>query len=780
MIASEAVATDTEDHWPFYRDNPDVVTLGVRDGFSPSGKPPVRIFLGTEEAQYRAERIFFWSIEKVRDPSRVYEIHLMKNVSGFNRRGWRTGFTNYRFAIPEFAGGVGRAIYNDVDQIYLADPALLFDLDMNGHGYLAISPKDTSVMLIDCPRMLPMWNRGAASTGGKHQLTNKPAETPGLWGPLDGHWNARDTEYREGLTKCLHYTALHQQPWHPFPGDYSYHPNPLAYIWYALEREADEARYQVFTKEVPSPDFLRRLHSNRPPIPPVAALISDPAHHFLAKNNRASRLAVSIAGTDLGVGGHQLDLAKTPRQWPDGPYDAVVMGHVFEHLPAADIAWLLDEASVRARHAVVVQVTATAAAGLGSPDWWRMRLDEAAARHPQLSWYLECRPGPSAPGGSFSVQRVADTTAPRVWALLDADPEHRAPVLSLARALGWPYESKTLGFNELGRLPAVTLGASLRSLDTRRSSDLQPPWPDLVIASGARSVPVARWLRQQSGGRTRLVHLGRPGAPFTLFDLIVTTPESRLPVRPNVLHLAAPLLSDEPDDEPPTDMASFPRPWTLLLAGGDISRYVLRAREAIALGKAVRDRAGQSGTVFLLRGPRAKPAAVDQLRQILGSALQELDPALWTQYERRRALLNAADDLILTPGDPQLLAEACLTGHPVSLFGLPKWYDGWIGVKPVLQVLSLLSGGGVTYRGTPHQQHFLSRFLDEMTTKGLFARPTDLALLHRSLISRGLVTPLGQRDEVATPKPLDDLHLVVERVRRLMTEAPGPISAPNG
>ena len=86
---------------------------------APSTLPPVRIFLGTEEAQYRAERIFFWSIEKFRDPARTYEIHLMNNVAGFDRKGWRTGFTKYRFAIPDFAGRQGKAIYNDVDQIYL-------------------------------------------------------------------------------------------------------------------------------------------------------------------------------------------------------------------------------------------------------------------------------------------------------------------------------------------------------------------------------------------------------------------------------------------------------------------------------------------------------------------------------------------------------------------------------------------------------------------------------------------------------------------------------------
>ncbi len=103
-------------NWPYFRRDPERVVLPVRPGVTPSDRPPVRIFLGTEDAQYRAERIFFWSIEKVRDPSRVYEIYLMKNIEGFDRRGWRTGFTNYRFAIPDFAGRQGRAIYNDVDR----------------------------------------------------------------------------------------------------------------------------------------------------------------------------------------------------------------------------------------------------------------------------------------------------------------------------------------------------------------------------------------------------------------------------------------------------------------------------------------------------------------------------------------------------------------------------------------------------------------------------------------------------------------------------------------
>jgi hypothetical protein len=143
----------------------EVIRLDPVPDVTPSEKPPVRIFLGTEPGQYRATRVFVWSVMQVRDPARCYEIHLMSNVAGVPRVGWKTGFTNYRYAIPHWAGNAGRAIYNDVDQIYLTDPARLFDMEMDGKGVLAISLKENSVMLIDCDRMGPLWTLGDVKAG---------------------------------------------------------------------------------------------------------------------------------------------------------------------------------------------------------------------------------------------------------------------------------------------------------------------------------------------------------------------------------------------------------------------------------------------------------------------------------------------------------------------------------------------------------------------------------------------------------------------------------------
>ena len=240
---------------PGTRAQPECVVLGVRKGVAPSAKPPVRIFLGTEPAQYRAERVFFWSIEQVRDPGRIYEIHLMKELVGFDRRGWLTGFTNYRFAIPHFAAGCGKAIYNDVDQVYLGDPGELFDVDLGEHGFLALSDRDTAVMLIDCARMASVWTLAEAQRQHRSFMEAKARTIPGLYGRLDPVWHARDTEYVPHHSKLLHYTAIHMQPWQPTPQRYAYQHNPVGQVWVALERAADAAAYQVFTAAHPSQQY---------------------------------------------------------------------------------------------------------------------------------------------------------------------------------------------------------------------------------------------------------------------------------------------------------------------------------------------------------------------------------------------------------------------------------------------------------------------------------------------------------------------------------------------
>ena len=109
-----------------------------------------------------------------------------------------------------------------------------------------------------------------------------------------------------------------------------------------------------------------------------------------------------------------------------------------------------------------------------------------------------------------------------------------AQLLALARSLEWPYEVKHLAYRKF--FPYWLLGASRAGIIERKSSTMEPPWPDLIISAGDRNEPLCRWIQRQANKRVRLVHIGRPLNRFERFDLIVTTPQYRLPQHPKVLH----------------------------------------------------------------------------------------------------------------------------------------------------------------------------------------------------------------------------------------------------
>jgi mitochondrial fission protein ELM1 len=437
-------------------------------------------------------------------------------------------------------------------------------------------------------------------------------------------------------------------------------------------------------------------------------------------------LAVTLGGgpPPASLGGAEvrhLDLGRGWHAWPDGPFDAVVARDLLERLPTADVAWVLDEAFARAERAVLVQLRAQAAAdGLGGPEWWRRRAAETAARYPGVSWHLDVAPPEAAAGAARSVglRRVNAPDRPRVWVLTGVGEAEDRQVRRLAGALGWPFEERRLAYNGQAALPYLLVGPSLKGVDREASDALEAPWPDLVIAAGRRSAPVARWVRGQGGGRTRLVQLGRPAAPFELFDLVIATPDQRLPIRGNVLQLSAPLPAGvaptgATDDLAP-DLAGLPRPIVALLAPRPDAPYELTPDAARELaGIAVREAGAGGGSVAAWIDPRLPPEVADALRSGLTGEHRVL---AGTGAEAASSLAAAADRVVLPGGAPGLLADACVAGRPVMLMETPRTGGGGALLRPFERLLGRVVGGS-TYRGTPMQQHFPGRIVDWLVTQ---------------------------------------------------------------
>ena len=701
---------------------PACITLEARGAPSPTARPPVRIFLASEPAQHRAERVFVWSVERVRDPARSYEIHLMKGLQGFQRRGWTTGFTNYRYAIPHFAGGAGRAIYNDVDQIYLSDPAELFDTDLAGHGFLALAPDDPSVMLIDCARMGAVWTLDAAQVRHKSQLLADARRGPDLYGALAPEWNARDGEYREGRSKLIHYTNLHTQPWCPFPERFVYQGSEQAAPWFALERSADAAGFEVFTREQPSSLFPQDAAPTRP-----EAVAQDDLPWFLDElfRKRQGRLRLEI----------DCDPAGGVQRGPDG-----------------------DRETPR------------------TASWWAERFGRAAARHREVRWELALRvPGSDRPRRRSGGPRE-DGAPPRVWVLTEDRPGNTTQAIGLAEALGWPWERKELRCGWISGLHNRLLGASLRGIDVARSAPLEPPWPDLVIAAGRRTAPVALWIREQSGGHTRLVQLGRKGGDQAAsFDLVVSPSYCGLYPHPHRIETHAPLHSMNPARlaeaalrwKPRLEAAPAPR--IAVLVGGSSGQYRLDRKTARRLGEDVSRLADATGgSLFASTSRRTGPAATAAFRAALGGRAALVHCAGEPGDNPYPGLLALADAFVITGDSESMLAEACSRGKPVSIYPLPTRTSfralRFFRDRVVARAAARPAGP----RGTGRPQRGLEYLCARLVERG-FVRPTrDLDRLHDDLIRRGVAQRFGAPTAFRSAQPLGETQAVAERVRRLL------------
>ena len=358
---------------------------------------------------------------------------------------------------------------------------------------------------------------------------------------------------------------------------------------------------------------------------------------------------------------------------------------------------------------------------------------------------------------------------PRVWVLLGKGQGGNAQMLNLAQALGWPFETRQLYHNAWNRLPNLLLGASRLSVDRARSDALTPPWPDLVIAASRRAAPVARWIRRQSGGRSRLVHLFHTQAPLHEFDLIITLPQYRLPERDHILHLSGALNRIPPEklERAAADwreaFASLPRPRIALIVGGSSSSYEFDPDTAARLGReADAEARAAGGSLLISTTPRTPPASAEALfAEIQAPAYRYR----WQPGDQRNpyfGFLALADRFIVTVDSASVPVEACATGKPVALFAWPR-----------------RDARGERWRRMV-QSPPLDRLYQGLIYGGLIKPARDFDAYHRMLQARGLVSPLGAPPAQPQAALEDGLALAVERISQLMGHPPAGTSDPTG
>jgi len=372
-------------------------------------------------------------------------------------------------------------------------------------------------------------------------------------------------------------------------------------------------------------------------------------------------------------------------------------------------------------------------------------------------------------------------STPRIWLLLAEKAGDNAQVEALASALPWPCEVRRIEIRSRWRVAKPRVRPTLDHVDLEASDPLEPPWPDLLITMGRRTSSAALWIQQRSGGRTKIVLIGKPSGSAGRMALLVGSAELLLPPLPQVLKIRLPLLRMDAErvakaaERWRPRFEGLPRPLVAFLIGGPTRPYVYDetvTRRLLALAQQVRD---QGGTPYLTTSRRTPEALVAALERDLpeGAILHRWRAEAAAGENPFLALLGLSDGCIVTADSASMIVEVASLGQRLAILDLPV--AGWgrleLARRRLLRALFEPPRGGLLdgLRCGLARAAFRAR---------LVWASRDFRVLHAWLVEEGFAVWAGE-ELVTPPGPLpDDREQVVRRVRALLPDDRRPVAQP--
>jgi mitochondrial fission protein ELM1 len=356
-----------------------------------------------------------------------------------------------------------------------------------------------------------------------------------------------------------------------------------------------------------------------------------------------------------------------------------------------------------------------------------------------------------------------------VWLVLGDKAGDNAQVYAIERALGWSCEHRHVQMREPWVVGKPRVLPSLHHIDRARSDALEPPWPDLVITIGRRPSMVALWIAEQSGGRTRLVLVGKPSGMMRRFDLIIASAEINLPPFDNVVPIALPLMGVEASRIATAvevwreRLAELPRPLVAFLIGGATRPFVFDRAVTERLIELARGVVVAGGTPYLSTSRRTAPTTVDALRAGLPAATRLYR---WTPGDPDNpyhGLLGLADGFVVTSDSISMLVEIIRLRRPLGILELRPRGLGRFDRLPRALIRHLCAPGTASAGSALGKR--MARGLHGF---GLFDGARDIPAFCRMLFERGYAVPAGAPLLPPRGEVPDDLGRVVARIHALM------------
>ena len=200
------------------------------------------------------------------------------------------------------------------------------------------------------------------------------------------------------------------------------------------------------------------------------------------------------------------------------------------------------------------------------------------------------------------------------------------------------------------------------------SEKLEPPWPDLLLASGRKSIAVSRYIKKKSGGKTFTVQIQDPRINPGAFDLVAVPYHDPTRGENVIVTDAAPnRLTPQKLEEARTEFAplfqDMPPPRAAILIGGTSKAHIMTLPVMERLANQIQN---LDASVMVTASRRTD----DDCLRILKTALENRPYTyLWDGEGPNPyfGLMAWADYILVTEDSASMLSEAGTTGKPVYM-----------------------------------------------------------------------------------------------------------------
>lgn len=251
--------------------------------------------------------------------------------------------------------------------------------------------------------------------------------------------------------------------------------------------------------------------------------------------------------------------------------------------------------------------------------------------------------------------------------------------VGLAEAMGLKPVVKRIRLRRLWRelSPYLLLGKAMAF--NSKGDAVNPPWPDMVIATGRQSVLPALHIKEQSRGKTFLVQLQNPVVQLQEFDVVIAPEHDQLQgknvIAPQgALHRLAPAMLEKEAAKWAPAFAHLPRPYVAVLLGGTNASYRLDPSVTMQIGPQLAA-FSKNEKASLLVTPSRRTG--EDNRVLLSALLHDCPASIWNEKGDNPyyGMVGLADAFIVTNDSINMISEACSTGKPVYMLKLPGHSD---------------------------------------------------------------------------------------------------------